>query len=234
MSLLIVSGVSSFYGDFQALFDVSLSVDEGETVAMIGANGAGKSTLLRLIAGLVPNLGGEVRYDGRVIDRLPTHERVRAGISLVPEGRRVFPSLSVEENLKIGAYRKRPGRWNVGEVYALFPNLGAIEWPQRCRSVGGRAAGPRDRAGVDGQSALAPPRRGVARARADRHRPAVRGTPVDPRTGHLRPARRAEHRPSARGGRSRVLPAGGPRVTLGSAGRTLSTGRDAQRTSGSE
>ena len=123
MTLLAVERVSSFYGDFQALFDVSISVDEGETIAIIGANGAGKSTLLRLIAGLLPTRGGEIRYDGQVVNRLPTHERVREGISLVPEGRRVFPSLSVDENLMIGAYRRRSGRWDLASVRALFPIL---------------------------------------------------------------------------------------------------------------
>jgi branched-chain amino acid transport system ATP-binding protein len=123
MTLLSLEGVSSFYGDFQALFDISLTVEEGETVAIIGANGAGKSTLLRLIAGLLPVRGGEVRYDGQVVNRLATHQRVQAGISLVPEGRRVFPSLTVDENLLIGAYRHRPGRWDLASIRALFPIL---------------------------------------------------------------------------------------------------------------
>ncbi len=126
MNLLAVDGVDCFYGDFQALFGVSVAVDAGEAVAMIGANGAGKTTLLRLIAGLTPNRGGAIRYDGDRIDRLSAHERVRAGISLVPEGRRVFPSLTVEENLRIGAYSKRKGLWSIDEVYRLFPLLAAI------------------------------------------------------------------------------------------------------------
>lgn len=123
MTLLAVDRVSSFYGDFQALFDVSLSIGEGETVAIIGANGAGKSTLLRLIAGLLPTRRGEIRYDGQAVDRLRAHDRVKIGISLVPEGRRVFPSLSVDENLMIGGFRRRPGRWNLDSVRALFPIL---------------------------------------------------------------------------------------------------------------
>jgi branched-chain amino acid transport system ATP-binding protein len=123
MSLLEVERINSFYGDFQALYEVSLAVDAGETLAIIGANGAGKSTLLNVIAGLFPNRGGAIRFDGQVIDRLPAHERVQLGISLVPEGRRVFPSLTVRENLLIGAYRKRPGPWDVAAVFALFPLL---------------------------------------------------------------------------------------------------------------
>jgi branched-chain amino acid transport system ATP-binding protein len=123
MSLLEVERVNSFYGDFQALYEVSLAVDAGETLAIIGANGAGKSTLLNVIAGLFPNRGGAIRFDGRLIDRLPTHLRVELGISLVPEGRRVFPSLSVRENLLIGAYRNRRGPWDVPAVLQLFPLL---------------------------------------------------------------------------------------------------------------
>jgi branched-chain amino acid transport system ATP-binding protein len=126
VSLLEIAGASSFYGDFQALFDVSLSVEEGETVAMIGANGAGKSTLLRMIAGLLPSRHGDVRYEGRSIARLAAYDRVGLGISLVPEGRRIFPSLTVEENLAIGTYRGRRGRWDVASVKELFPLLGLL------------------------------------------------------------------------------------------------------------
>ena len=131
MSLLEVEGVSSFYGDFQALYDVSLAVDAGETLAIIGANGAGKSTLLNVIAGLFPNRRGPIHFDGRLIDRLPAHARVEPGISLVPEGRRVFPSLTVRENLLIGAYRKRPGPWDIDTVFELFPLLRSA--PSRAR-----------------------------------------------------------------------------------------------------
>ncbi len=123
MSLLEVERVSSFYGDFQALHELSLDVDAGETLAIIGANGAGKSTLLNVIAGLVPNRSGSIQFDGEAIDRLPAHARVELGISLVPEGRRVFPSLTVRENLQIGAYRKRSGPWDMAAVFDLFPLL---------------------------------------------------------------------------------------------------------------
>ena len=123
MSLLEVERVSSFYGDFQALHELSLDVDAGETLAIIGANGAGKSTLLNVIAGLVPNRSGSIQFDGEAIDRLPAHARVELGISLVPEGRRMFPSLTVRENLQIGAYRKRSGPWDMAAVFDLFPLL---------------------------------------------------------------------------------------------------------------
>ena len=123
MTLLEVDRVASFHGDFQALFEVSLRVAEGETVAVIGANGAGKSTLLRTVAGLQGRGRGSVAFDGRPLDGVPTHRRLGLGIALVPEGRRIFPSLTVEENLKVGAVRDRPGRWDVASVLALFPAL---------------------------------------------------------------------------------------------------------------
>jgi branched-chain amino acid transport system ATP-binding protein len=123
VSLLEVERVASFYGDFQALFDVSVRVDEGETVAVIGANGAGKSTLLRTVAGLQGRGRGSVAFDGRPLDGVPTHRRLGLGIALVPEGRRIFPSLTVEENLRVGVVRDRSGRWDLGAVLELFPAL---------------------------------------------------------------------------------------------------------------
>jgi branched-chain amino acid transport system ATP-binding protein len=123
VSLLEVDRVASFYGDFQALFEVSLRVAEGETVAVIGANGAGKSTLLRTVAGLQDRATGTVSFDGRPLDGVPTHRRLALGIAMVPEGRRIFPSLTVEENLKVGAVRERPGRWTVATVLELFDAL---------------------------------------------------------------------------------------------------------------
>jgi branched-chain amino acid transport system ATP-binding protein len=123
VTLLEIDAVDSFYGDFQALFEVSLHVDEGETVAIIGANGAGKSTLLACVAGALRPASGEVRFDGRPVGRLPAYRRVPLGISLVPEGRRIFPSLTVEENLRLGAHRGSRGPWTLGRVYELFPLL---------------------------------------------------------------------------------------------------------------
>ena len=123
MNLLEVDRVASFYGDFQALFEVSLRVAEGETVAVIGANGAGKSTLLRTVAGLQDRATGTVSFDGRPLDGIPTHRRLGLGIAMVPEGRRIFPSLTVEENLRVGVVRDRAGRWDLGAVLELFPAL---------------------------------------------------------------------------------------------------------------
>ena len=153
MRLLDIERASSFYGDLQALFDVSLHIDEGEVVAIIGSNGAGKSTLLRLIAGLQPVSGGEVRYDGRGINDVKAHLRVGAGISLVPEGRRIFPSLSVEENLRIGTYRGRRGPWGLGTVYDLFPIL-----RDRARRSGAVLSGGEQQALAIGRALMANPR----------------------------------------------------------------------------
>ncbi len=119
--LLELRGLDTHYGDFQALHGIDLTVTEGETLAVIGANGAGKSTLLKTIAGLMPVTGGVLRYAGADISRRPTYRRVSDGIVLTPEGRRIFPSLTVEENLLVGAYRRRPGPWGLTEIYDTFP-----------------------------------------------------------------------------------------------------------------
>ncbi len=123
MSLLSVHDLTAFYHDFQALFGISLHVDAGEVVGIIGANGAGKSTFLRSVVGLNASPPEAVRFDGRPIGGRPTHDIIGLGIALVPEGRRIFPSLSVEENLRIGAHRGRPGGWSLARVYELFPVL---------------------------------------------------------------------------------------------------------------
>lgn len=119
--MLEVSGLTVRYGLLEALRDVSLTLALGETVAMIGANGAGKSTLLRTIAGLHYPVAGTIRLEGRDITQLPAHSRVAAGIALVPEGRRLFASLTLEENLTIGSTSSRAGEWNLARVYELFP-----------------------------------------------------------------------------------------------------------------
>ena len=137
MALLEVVSLDAGYGLFQALFGVDLTVDEGEAVAIIGANGAGKSTLLKAISGLVAVRGGDIAFDGRSLGGTPAHRRVADGISLVPEGRRIFPSLSVDENLVIGGYRKRPGPWTKQRVYAAFPLLERIANRSAARLSGG-------------------------------------------------------------------------------------------------
>jgi branched-chain amino acid transport system ATP-binding protein len=121
--LLELRAIDAFYGDFQALFGVSLRVNAGEVVAVIGANGAGKSTLLKTIAGLMHPRRGDILLDGESIAAAPAFEVVTHGIALVPEGRRLFPSLTVEENLLIGGQSRRPGPWTLDRVYELFPVL---------------------------------------------------------------------------------------------------------------
>ena len=124
MALMETRGLTARYGDFQALFGVDIALDAAETIAIIGANGAGKTTLMRSIAGVLRNDPDMVRLEGRGIGALPADEVTRLGIAMVPEGRKLFPSLSVEENLLIGAHaRKTPGHWTVQTVYDLFPIL---------------------------------------------------------------------------------------------------------------
>jgi branched-chain amino acid transport system ATP-binding protein len=122
--MLSLDGVSAGYGDFQALFGVSLEVNAGEAVAVIGPNGAGKTTLLRVISKLVEPSAGDVRLEGRSLAPLPAHEVVAHGIAHVPENRRLFPRLTVEENLRMGAYSsRRRFSERLETVYGLFPRL---------------------------------------------------------------------------------------------------------------
>jgi branched-chain amino acid transport system ATP-binding protein len=121
--LLEVRALDAFYGDFQALFGVSMRVAAGQVVAVIGANSAGKSTLLKSIAGLMPSRHDAIFFDGEPSGNMPAHAMVARGVALVPEGRRLFRSLSVEENLLIGGQLHRPGPWTLARIYALFPVL---------------------------------------------------------------------------------------------------------------
>jgi len=124
--LLTVSNVTAFYGDLQALFGVSIQVNAGEIVTLIGANGAGKTTLLRVISGMKRAAAGSVRFAGEDVSRIPAHNMVARGVSHVPEGRQVFPFMTVKENLSLGAYSSRArGRLKqlLEEQLALFPRL---------------------------------------------------------------------------------------------------------------
>ena len=124
MSLLSISNLVAGYGDFQALFGVSLSVEEGKIVAIIGSNGAGKTTLLKTITGLLhPQQATDVQFDGNPIGSYEPETIVKLGIAMVAEGRRAFASLNVEDNLRMGGYCGRSGPWTLERVYALFPNL---------------------------------------------------------------------------------------------------------------
>ena len=118
---LEVEGVHTYYGESHVLQGVSLRVDPGEVLAILGRNGMGKTTLIRTIVGFTPPREGRVLYEGTEITRLPPFRMVALGMALVPQGRRVFPSLSVRENLDVA--RRGEGRWSLEQVYALFPRL---------------------------------------------------------------------------------------------------------------
>lgn len=124
MPLLATRNLDAYYGDFQALFGVETFLEEGETIAVIGANGAGKSTFLKSICGLIKVPDDCIVYDGHAIGGMRATSIVKRGIAMIPEGRRLFPSLTVEENLLIGRYgRDVPGPWTLEAIFALFPIL---------------------------------------------------------------------------------------------------------------
>lgn len=124
MALLSTHGLTAHYGQFQALFGVDIALDAGECVAIIGANGAGKTTLMRALSGVLRSDAEAIRYRDDAIGALPADEVLKRGIAMVPEGRKLFPSLTVEENLLIGAHvRKGSGAWTLDAIYDLFPIL---------------------------------------------------------------------------------------------------------------
>jgi branched-chain amino acid transport system ATP-binding protein len=154
MTLLSTHGLTAFYGDFQALFGVDLTLAAGETLAIIGANGAGKSTLLRSISGLITADPGMIRFDAAEVGALFAPEIMGMGIAMVPEGRKLFPSLSVEENLLIGAYgRKTEGPWSLTTVYDLFPVL-----KERRRNPGTALSGGQQQMVAIGRALMSNPR----------------------------------------------------------------------------
>lgn len=122
-ALLQTTALTAFYGDAQALFGIDFEVHPGEMVAIIGANGAGKSTFMKSLTGLVKTQGKQIRFQGEAIGALPPGDIVKRGIALVPEGRRLFPSLSVEENLLMGGFAGRAGPWDIERLFKLFPIL---------------------------------------------------------------------------------------------------------------
>lgn len=123
MSLLQTHQLEAFYGDAQALFGIDFHLDAGELVAIIGANGAGKSTFLKCLTGLVKAAPESIRWKGQPMGGLPAGQIVKQGMAMVPEGRRLFPSLSVEENLLMGAQAGRQGPWSLDRIYGMFPIL---------------------------------------------------------------------------------------------------------------
>ena len=165
--LLEVGNVTAFYGDLQALFDISLQVNAGEIVTLIGANGAGKTTILRVISGMKPPASGSVRFAGQDVSRVPAHDMVARGVSHVPEGRQVFPFMTVKENLSLGAFTPR-ARANVkqlmAEQLALFPRL-----EERLNQLAGTLSGGEQQMvaiarGLDGPTQASSSRRTFARS----------------------------------------------------------------------
>jgi branched-chain amino acid transport system ATP-binding protein len=139
MSMLELRGITAGYGAFTALWDVSLRVEAGEAVAVVGPNGAGKTTLLRVISGLIVPRAGELRFEDTALGGRPAHEIVSHGIAHVPEGRRIFPQLTVADNLKMGAFlpaARRAFAESRARVYTLFPAL-AERQKQRAGSLSG-------------------------------------------------------------------------------------------------
>ena len=134
--LLEIADLDVFYGDFQALFGVSMSVAQGGATALVGANGAGKTTLLRTIAGAWRPASGAVRYDGTDVTAAPPHQRISRGIALVPEGRKLFGSLTAEENIQVGAAAAASDAWPLDRIYAVFPEI-AKRRRQRASTLSG-------------------------------------------------------------------------------------------------
>jgi branched-chain amino acid transport system ATP-binding protein len=152
--LLEVDDIHVHYGKIAALKGITLAVDEGEIVALIGANGAGKTTTLKTVSGLRPLSSGQVRFDGEDISRMPGHRRVVAGIGQAPEGRGIFPGMTVQENLQMGAYTRRGKQEaELAEVYDLFPRLA-----ERKSQFGGTMSGGEQQMLAIGRALMAGPK----------------------------------------------------------------------------
>lgn len=157
MALLQLENIHAYYGHIHALKGISLTVDEGEIVTLIGSNGAGKSTTLRTISGLLTPRNGQVLLGGKRIDRMPPHDIVKLGVSQSPEGRRIFPRLTVLENLEMGAYIHKSGtvdyHANLDRVFALFPRL-----RERVSQLGGTLSGGEQQMLAIGRALMTRPR----------------------------------------------------------------------------
>jgi len=135
-AILEVDGVHTYYEHSHILQGITLQAQAGAVTGILGRNGVGKTTLMRSIIGFTPPRSGSIRFEGKAIERLPSHAIAQRGVGLVPQGRRIFPSLTVKENLQIGAVGARPGRWEIGVVYELFPQL-----KTRAMNYGGQLSG---------------------------------------------------------------------------------------------
>jgi branched-chain amino acid transport system ATP-binding protein len=156
MALLEITDLHTFYGNIEALKGISLTVDEGEVVTLIGSNGAGKSTTLRSISGITPPREGTIKFDGTEIGEVPAQEIVQMGISQAPEGRHVFPRMTVRENLDLGAYLRKDRseiEKDMERVYGLFPRL-----KERERQKGGTMSGGEQQMLAIGRALMARPK----------------------------------------------------------------------------
>jgi branched-chain amino acid transport system ATP-binding protein len=153
MSLLAVEGLDARHGLLQAVRSIDLTVDEGEILALVGANGAGKTTLLRTIAGAHRPVAGRIIFDGKNVTQTRAHERVGLGIALVPEGRRMFTTLTVEENLRVAGDGGRSGTWSIAAILEIFPMLKA-----RLKTPAGFLSGGEQQATAIGRALMTNPR----------------------------------------------------------------------------
>src|ERR1700736_426194 len=210
--MLSLATVSAGYGSFRALFDVSLEVAAGEAVGVIGPNGAGKTTMMRVISGLVPLVSGAMTFDGRALNGLSAHRIVERGIAHVPENRRLFPRLTVEDNLRIGAFIA-PARARIAErmawVYDLFPRL-----KERREQLAGTLSGGEQQMCAIGRALMSGPKLLLmdepSAGRAARGAAGVRPGAPHPRRRAHRADRRAERPAGARSGRPRLSARGRP------------------------
>ncbi|MGN1289295.1 MAG: ABC transporter ATP-binding protein [Bradyrhizobium sp.] len=153
MALLDVNGLQIFYGDLQAVFDMNFTVADGEAVALVGANGAGKSTFLKALVGLNEERRGAVLFDGIDISQMPAEQVSRLGLIMVPEGRLLFDSLTIEENLLMGSVNRRKGSWTLRRVFDLFPIL-----EERRRMFPGQLSGGQQQMAAIGRALMSNPR----------------------------------------------------------------------------
>jgi branched-chain amino acid transport system ATP-binding protein len=153
MSLLEIEALEARHGLLKAVRGISLRVEEGERLALVGANGSGKTTLLRTIAGIHPASGGKVLFDGQDVTHVPAHKRSAMGISLVPEGRRLFATMSVADNLRVAQAAGRAGHWNFDTVVAAFPQL-----KPKLKAAAGSLSGGQQQAVAIGRALMTNPR----------------------------------------------------------------------------
>ncbi len=153
MSLLKIEGLEARHGLLTAVQGISLEIEQGETLALVGANGAGKTTLLRTLAGVHPVAGGRIVFDGVDVSALPAHRRVAAGLALVPEGRKLFPAMTVQENLLVALSAQREGSWNLGTVLDAFPQL-----KPKLKAAAGTLSGGQQQAVAIGRALMTNPR----------------------------------------------------------------------------